>query len=556
MNKTKLRAALSLGLVLTVLGLRAGDSPAARDFDLQGFIEHQLQTGTNRVVVPPGRYRVTPRNGMHLRLQNLTDVTVVADGVEMVCTETRLAVGINHCRNLQLRGLTVDYDPLPMTEGRIVALAPDKSWVEFQIIDGYPETHLTERIEIYDPGTGELRRTDANWGGPFQILGNHRYRIAKGAHYHYNPKEDLEQVGDVLVTNNEYPAGAGGHAVILTDCTAVKLESVTVYASPCFGFLEQRGNGNIYLRCKIDRRAPADDPVPRGLARMRSLDADAYHSSEASTGPSIIECTAKFMGDDAVNIHGRYDMVLASTGAVLRVAAPGSLSLTAGDPVEFLPFAGERPGNAAVQSIEPAAGITEAEAAFVQKLNLHERTKETLVTGRAKFYRVTLDHAVPLPAGSLVAAANRLGNGFLVQGCDFGYNRSRGILIKASHGRVIDNTITHGWMAGILVSPEFWWFEAGSSADVTLAGNKIIGCRRTAIEVVAPGGNGRPLASGAHRDITITNNTIAESLWPDIKVTSTANLVLRGNNLGGAARGGTGAEPVSLENCTDPVTQP
>ena len=67
------------------------------------------------------------------------------------------------------------------------------------------------------------------------------------------------------------------------------------------------------------------------------------------------------------------------------------------------------------------------------------------------FFRVTMDGRLSLPMGSLIAAVNRMGNGFLVQGCDFGYNRSRGILIKASHGQVLNNTITHGWMAAVLV---------------------------------------------------------------------------------------------------------
>ena len=124
-----------------------------------------------------------------------------------------------------------------------------------------------------------------------------------------------------------------------------------------------------------------------------------------------------------------------------------------------------------------------------------------------------------------------MGNGFAVKDCDFGYNRSRGILIKASQGEVSGNTIAHGWMAAILVTPEFWWFEAASSSDVVIRDNTILGCRRPAIEVVAPGGNGKPLASGAHRRISILDNTLTGSVWPSIRVTSTDSLVIRGNRL-------------------------
>ena len=51
---------------------------AAVDFDLQGFVDARLKT-ERRVVVPPGRYRVTPKHGVHLRLKDLADVEVIAN---------------------------------------------------------------------------------------------------------------------------------------------------------------------------------------------------------------------------------------------------------------------------------------------------------------------------------------------------------------------------------------------------------------------------------------------------------------------------------------------
>ena len=162
--------------------------------------------------------------------------------------------------------MTIDYDPLPFTEGRITALAPDKSWLEFEVIEGYPDSKLEQRIEIYDPATGELRREMTSWQEGFEPLGNHRYRIAKYKGYGYREKWDTEQVGDILVTNQRSTAGTGDHAIVATRCTGLRLEDVTLYASPCFGFLEHRCNGTTYYRCKIDRRPLAEDPVKRGLS--------------------------------------------------------------------------------------------------------------------------------------------------------------------------------------------------------------------------------------------------------------------------------------------------
>jgi len=161
-------------------GLNArAESLAGAPFDLQGFIDTQLKAGKKRIVVPPGRYRVAPKQSVHLSFRNLTNVVIVATGVEMICTETARAINFENCHDVRFKGMTIDYDPLPFTEGRITALAPDKSWVEFEIIEGYPDNQLEQRIEIYDPATGELRREMTGWEEGFAPLGNHRYRISK-----------------------------------------------------------------------------------------------------------------------------------------------------------------------------------------------------------------------------------------------------------------------------------------------------------------------------------------------------------------------------------------
>ena len=111
-------------------------------------------------------------------------------------------------------------------------------------------------------------------------------------------------------------------------------------------------------------------------------------------------------------------------------------------------------------------------------------------------YEVVIERAVELPRGSIIAAANRIGNGFAVIGCDFGFNRSRGILIKASNGRVVNNTLQGCWGEAIKVAPEYWWLEAGSSNNVLIAGNRISDCLGDGIAVYAEAGAGGPAPAG------------------------------------------------------------
>ena len=64
--------------VLTPIVPHAED--AGVEFDLQGFISDKIAAGEKRVVIPAGRYRVMPKGGIHLLLEDIADVEIVAKG--------------------------------------------------------------------------------------------------------------------------------------------------------------------------------------------------------------------------------------------------------------------------------------------------------------------------------------------------------------------------------------------------------------------------------------------------------------------------------------------
>jgi hypothetical protein len=497
-------------------------------FDLQGFMDKELAAGKKQIVVPPGRYRVTPRNQQHLRLSKLNDIVIVADGVEMICTETTRALTISNCRNVTVRGLVIDYDPLPFTQGRIVKLSEDKKIHEVELFDGYPGADAARnfKYEIFKPDTRTLR-CDDHYPKKVEVMDPRHIRIVNAS----GSAKDAEQVGDIIAIGAEYaPHGNAAHAVECSGNVNVRLENIELYASNCFGFLEYNCDGSTYYRCRIDRRPPENDPVKRADPRIRSLDADAFHSKHAIKGPAYIECVARFMGDDAINICGDYHMVTACNGAELRVLAKRDMNISVDDPVELFSYDGRRLPDAKAVKIERDGKITGAEKAFLLKQRMDEGIR---TRWNADAYKVTLDRAVDLALGSLVASTRRMGNGFLVQGCDFGFNRSRGILIKASDGKVIGNKLTENWGPAILVSPEYWWLESGSSNNVEIRDNTITACRARPIFVHAQGGqallSGKPAPSGAHNNIAILNNTISDCPLPNIEVTSTEGLRIEGN---------------------------
>jgi hypothetical protein len=147
----------------------------------------------------------------------------------------------------------------------------------------------------------------------------------------------------------------------------------------------------------------------------------------------------------------------------------------------------------------------------------------------AKTFRLTLDREIDLPMGSAICSTSGHGNGFVVRGCNFGFNRSRGILVKASDGLIEGNTLTANVMAAIMVAPEWWWLESGSSNNVKILGNTIRDCGDVAIAVYAFGGSPAIAPAGAHNNITISGNRMTGCPLPNILVTSTRGLHLGPN---------------------------
>ncbi|WP_200275555.1 right-handed parallel beta-helix repeat-containing protein [Haloferula rosea] len=524
--------------------------------DLRTLISDELAAGNKRIVIPPGRYRVQAEKGEHLVFKDLKNVEIIAYDVELVCTSTVRALLFDQCSDVTIRGLKIDYDPLPFTQGTIVSMAEDKSSMVFKVAAGYPEHELIERIQIYDPGTAELRRDDASWDQQIEPLGESRYRVRKKGNYRFNPERDTEQIGDILVTNNAKGTPGPPHAVDLRDCKNMRLEDITLHASPCFGFLEKGCDGSIYRGCRVVRRDPRHDPVQRALPRMRSLNADAFHSKDAGKGPAIVACTAHHQGDDAVNINGEYHYVASSQGRDLRIVVISKLRFRPGDPVEFLPHSGPRPPDAVVTGIRPASTpLTDGERALLNEQRMDNDTKTRMLSSKARILTLTLDREVNLPPASAVCCPLRVGNGFSVTDCDFGHNRSRGILIKASKGEVVRNRIIGSRMAAVLIRPEFWWLEGGLPCDIEVSDNTIKGSLQTPIQILAIGGNNRPLPAGALRNISIVNNRIEDCAWPLIRVTSAKNLTIEGNTLPDRPKGqstgpdGKAIEPIVLEYC-------
>ncbi|MEI6751979.1 MAG: right-handed parallel beta-helix repeat-containing protein [Paludibacter sp.] len=521
-----------LVVILTFSSFSLSGMPnKGRDFDLQGFIDKEISSGKKTIIVPEGTYRVKPQNSEHLSFKNLKDITIVANNVEMICTETTRAITFEKCTNVTIRGLVIDYDPLCFSQGKITKLSADKSIIEFKLDDNYPD-NLVERIEIFDAKTNLLKRSSHYGWTKFEKIAERSYRVTKGNKYKFKPTIDTEEVGDILVTNNDFtPHGNKLHAVFSDECVNLWLENITLYSGNCFGFFETNGTKNTYLKCVIDRRPPETDMYVRSK-RIRSNDADAFHSKFATIGPQIIECSARFQGDDGVNICGKYYLSTGAVGNVIRLIVPQTCDLSIGTSLEILTMDGKRMPVAKILKIEDDGLISNKEIEAVLNLKQNENNKRRLSNPQNKILKLIVDKELTFGFGTVIADVNKMGNGFLVKNCNFSYNRSRGILIKASNGSVIGNTLQGNWMTSVLISPEAWWLESGCSDNIEVSNNIILDNKQDkAIQITGEGFDGETAPAGLHNNINITNNEFTNCFSPVIYVASTKNGNITGNKI-------------------------
>lgn len=494
---------------------------------LQDLIDRAISAHESKLVIPRGIYRVTPPKPQapHLTLRNAKDLTIDATGVTLVCTTLNQAVRLDGCSNVTIVGLTIDYDPLPFTQGTITRISDDDSAFDIKLHDGYPTVGGKVRGIVIDPVTRVVK--NETWS---RFSGNATSDATGAVHVDWGrPIRDAAKAGDLVVLTGPT---LSPHGIFLTHCARTTLDSVTVHASTSFAIIEVHGDANTYRNVRI---VPGPTPPGATEARLLSSNADGIHSKHASKGPTIERCDLNATGDDGIAINGDFAMIVRASGARSFILAPSrELTFKVGDRVrgfdeQLVPT--ELGRIVEVRSVEPTG---ENDPRPVQQRRLPElRYAEHL---QKQTYEVTLDRELKLSAGSLMSSPDRNGSGFAVRGCTIRNNRARGILVKASEGVIEGNTIEASALAGIVLSPECeYWLEADYSRDVVIRENTLrrVGCgsrnpgaiQAGAISVVADSKG----AADGHQNIVIERNTVEDSAGCSVVVMSANGVTLRQN---------------------------
>jgi hypothetical protein len=494
--------------------------------DFRPMVAEAIAKGEKKIVIPSGTYRLAPIGGGKCvwTLQGLKDIEIIADGVTLVSTKLTRAVAIDHCTGVTVRGLTVDYDPLPFTQGTVSAVAEDEGWIDVKLHAGYPRQPYS-RMDVVDPATRYRKKgMPFLWDTKAEMQGEDTVRVT------------LKNIGNIapvgtLASLNTGPAADGiPHALSLEHCSSVTLRNVTIHSAPGMGILECDGEGKTeYLGCRV---VPGPKPAGASEERLLSTSWDAIQTKTVRHGPHVEDCEIREAGDDSWSVQSADFMVLKVTGSTLILACRDeySIGVESGDRLKT------RIGGPEA-TITARRGLSRDEAALdpivLAKLKDAPQWSEWKVSPRC--LEVTLDQALPVKPGDSLYSPDRMGNGFV-----FINNRihSSGRLLIKGAGRIEGNVLDTPH--AIVVCPELPGNAAAGIDGLIIRKNTIRhsgwfcaapwSSQAGALSITAAAGVQQLRAPGVFTNVVIEDNTFEECSGPNLVISSTRGVKVSGNH--------------------------
>ena len=492
--------------------------------DFRPLVGDALKRGEKRIVIPPGTYRIDPKGGggeLWL-LSGVKDVEIIANGVTMVGTKLMRAIGLHKCSGVTLRGLTVDYDPLPFTQGEVIAAAADGNSIDVKIHTGYPKKPYS-RIDVIDEKTRFRKKgMPFLWGTKAEMVGGDVVRvklsgIAKAA-----------KPGDLASLSTGQERGAP-HAISIDECERMTLKNVTVHSAPGMGILEADGEGgSTFTGCRI---VPGPKPAGATEERLLSSSWDAFQSKTIRKGPLVENCEITHAGDDSWSVQSSDFLVLKSEGDLLVLASRDENTN------------GVQNGDRLRTGLDgPEWKIASRKVVSRNEAGLTPDILEKLTTAKSwdlwkvspKCIVLTLDKPSGLEAGDSVYSPDRMGQGFIFRN---NHLHSPGRLLLKAGGLVEGNTLDTPH--ALIVCPEVPGTAAAGIEDLIIRKNVIRNSgwfcpapwssQAGVISLTATGEKDELRAAPVFKNILIEDNIVEAGLGPHLVAASVKGLVVRNN---------------------------
>ena len=491
--------------------------------------------GAGEYVIPRGVYKLPdPQGGFYLSFSKMRNFRIVGNGVILLRADpTKGGIEFSNCRNVTLAGVTLRSDPIPYTQGRILAVGPRQTSLVLRICKGYA-ADLTNpaRFSPHPSGTVFRSRAGGYKAKPGTWNAVYICRITRIGPREFKmfclPHLPGVHPGDMLTLRSHIRTD-----VKLLSCRNMLISHVEVMGGTGMCFREEGGEGgNHYVGDKITYpRKPHGANVPPLMAS----NADGFHSGYPGVrhGPTLVGCHFEGTDDDGITIHGAYAVLAAATGRfwTVRFPAGGHSFIRDGDKLKLYGTNGGFVGEVRCVRISRRSHFrAERHAISAAGLGFNGPTRF--------YYAIVVNHPLfKAVGGDRIDDTDADGGGFAIRSCVVERNVSRGILIKADNGIIEDNTIDGSTLGGIEVTPEIWADEAGCSCHLLILGNtirnvggiKAPGWRQAGALSITAAPDFRSEAFG-HRGIVVAANRFVDDNGINLLVTDASGVLISGND--------------------------
>ena len=249
-----------------------------------------------RIVLGKGRFDLHPAGdgGVALRMAHQQNLIIDGGGAELVIHNPKMGLlNISVSKRVIVRNLSVDYDPLPMTQGWVRAVDAESREFEVEIAAGFDlpgRDHFVSAQIKWGIFKDRSRPRALKHGSPnmcpldgWQKVAPRRFRYQTARWY---PMDTIEP-GDPFVQLARVNTSP---IVSFWQSEDVTLDRIRVLASPGAGFAAQRCTRLNLLGVHVE---PAE-------GRWQCLCADGFYCIANRTGPWIENCVFDATGDDCI----------------------------------------------------------------------------------------------------------------------------------------------------------------------------------------------------------------------------------------------------------------
>ncbi|MEK7674523.1 MAG: right-handed parallel beta-helix repeat-containing protein [Verrucomicrobiota bacterium] len=481
------------------------------------------------VVLDAGTYRVRAEDprGYCFPIHQATNLVMRGAGKATKIVITNPAAGafsFGLCRQVSLHNLAVDYDPVPFLQGTVRAVDVKAGSFDLEVEAGYPTPDAESFLKatepygkwgmIMDPATRRIRSgTPDHYMTPRWERREDRVWRFFAADEHHRRNLAHMRVGDAYV---HLARGYGG-AVLAQGCDGIRIENVTVHASPGLAVGLVGNRGEIVVRGLEVRFAP-------GTTRLLTANADGVHCQQNRSGPVIENCYFEGMADDAVNIYAPPNVLREVRSPTQWLVSPGALVL---------------PGDR-LQVLDPKTGRLRGEVKVVD-VKVEQRAFLLTLDQPLEGAGPGADHRTADTLYNLEAC----GAGFQIRRNHMNGHRRYGCLLRAGGGVVEDNTFEDTTGAGVVLTNEPDWPEGPVPWGITIRRNRFLrggtclgyaGSSHGAALAVRSTRLGHGLAEAeAIRDVVIDNNDFQDQGGAAVFVGGARNVTLRDNRITAAS---------------------